>query len=200
MPEKQITIPAVTREEMTVEIIGETPLITHRFGERARKTIEDAQQHAAKSARQPRVPDAEFRDAMYLLEDGSCGFPAAGIMKALALAGMRFADEKTTVLYGVINIRAGMLKIETEAAPRMRSDTVRLAGGTSSIAYRPEFWPWRMNIPVTFNNGIISQEQVLNLFALAGFSVGIGDWRPEKKGTFGTFKIGEVKVFVADKS
>jgi hypothetical protein len=32
---------------------------------------------------------------------------------------------------------------------------------------------------------------VVNLFQLAGFSVGVGEWRPEKNGAFGCFTLFE---------
>ena len=93
-------------------------------------------------------------------------------------------------LRGVINIFGDLLAIEAPA-PRMRSDRVRIDGGrTSSIAYRPEFWPWTMTVPIVFNATLLTEAQLLNLVQLAGFAIGIGDWRPEKGGTFGQFTIG----------
>ena len=50
---------------------------------------------------------------------------------------------------------------------------------TTSLAYRPMFQNWSMPIDVVYNANIISQEQVVNLFQVAGFAVGIGSWRPE---------------------
>lgn len=197
MAEKVIEIPQIKLNRMIVTIEGQTPLIVHRFGERARKQIEDKQQKAAKMAKEARHPEAEFRDALYVIDEAQerYGFPAAGIKKALVYAGGRFADEQMTVLRGLINILGDMLEIKG-SKPKMRSDTVRLAGGkVSSIAYRPMFFPWEITVPVVFNETMISESQVLNLFQIAGFSIGIGDWRPEKNGTFGQFTIkGEVSV------
>lgn len=202
MPEaKTIEIPEIKLTRLVVTIAGETPLITHRFGERARKAIEDKQQGAARTAKPPREPEAEFRDALYVIGDRcdhDCGdhadlhiygFPTAGIKKALVSAGGRFADETMTILRGVINVQGDLLQIRAPA-PRMRSDTVRIDDGkTSSIAYRPEFWPWEMDLPLVFNANLLTDAKVLNLVQLAGFSIGIGDWRPEKNGTFGQFSI-----------
>jgi len=36
---------------------------------------------------------------------------------------------------------------------------------------------------------MISDEQVVNLVNTAGFGVGIGEWRIEKKGEHGTFHV-----------
>jgi hypothetical protein len=186
---KVIEIPEIQLGRLVVTLKGQTPLITHRFGERARTAIEDKQQGAARTAKPPRDPEAEFRDSLYPLGEDCYGFPAAGVKKALVCAGGRFADEQMTVLRGVINVQGDLLEIQAPA-PRMRSDRVRIDGGrTSSIAYRPAFWPWTIDVPIVFNAALLTEAKVLNLVQLAGFSIGIGDWRPEKGGTFGTFAL-----------
>jgi hypothetical protein len=196
MADRVIEIPAIKLARMTVGIKGETPLITNRFGERKRKAIEDKQQKKAKGAREARVPQEEFEDALHEISEGVYGFPATGIKKALVVAGGRFADEKMTHLRGIINIMGDFIKIEAPH-PTMRSDTVRLRDGTASIAYRPQFMPWAMEIPIIYNADLIREEQILNLFQIAGFSVGIGAWRPESNGVYGQFSLGESIVRAA---
>lgn len=188
MAERTIEIPEIRLGTIMVGIIGQTPLLTNRFGEKARQKIEDKQQKKAKGPKDARNPQEEFEDACHVISKGVYGFPAVGIKKALVVAGGRFADEKMTHLRGVINIMSDMIEIKAKA-PKMRSDTVRLANGVTSIAYRPMFMPWEMDIPVRFNASIIGEAQILNLFQIAGFSVGIGAWRPECNGTFGTFAL-----------
>ncbi len=190
MADKTIEIPQIRLTKMIVTIQGETPLITHRFGDRALAEISAKQQKKAKLAKEARNPEAEFRDALYAIDvqKGVYGFPASGIKKALVYAGGRFADEQMTVLRGLLNVQGDKLAVRG-SAPRMREDPVRLSGGIMSIAYRPEFDPWEIDVPVVFNSGLIGEAQVVNLFQIAGFSVGIGDWRPEKNGTFGTFSV-----------
>jgi len=185
-----IEIPAINLETMKVRIVGKTSLITHKFGEKAQKQIEDKQQKKAKTAREAREPEIEWKDALYIIdkENEKYGFPASGIKKALVNAGGRFADEKMTVLRGAINIMGDILEISGDK-PKMRTDAVRLNGGSLDLRYRPEFKNWSITVPVIFNANIISKSQVLNLFQIAGFAVGLGDWRPEKNGTFGQFDI-----------
>lgn len=183
-----IEIPEIRLKQMLVTIEGKTPLITNRFGERARRQIEDKQQKKAKGAREAREPEAEFADALHMLPGGKHGFPAVGLKKALVVAGGRFADEKMTHLRGIINIMSDIIEI-LGAKPTMRSDMVRLKNGVASIAYRPQFFPWSMEIPVIYNASMIGSAQLLNLFQIAGFSVGVGAWRPECNGVYGQFVI-----------
>lgn len=185
MAERTIEIPQINLQSMTVAIVGQTPLLTNRFGEKSRKQIEDKQQKKAKGAKEARVPEEEFQEACHKMGNGF-GFPAVGIKKALVVAGGRFADEKMTHLRGALNVMGDLIEIKAPA-PTMRSDTVRLQGGVTSIAYRPQFMPWEMEVPVVFNASIIGEAQILNLFQIAGFAVGFGAWRPECNGVFGQF-------------
>ena len=188
MAEKTITIPEIKLQQMVVSIVGRTPLLTNRFSEESIANIEDKQQKKAKLARPPRDPEAEFKAALHRISPGVYGFPAVGLKKALVAAGGRFADEKMTHLRGVINIMSDLVPIDAPA-PTMRSDTIKLQGTKSSMAYRPQFWPWSMSVPIVFNASMIVEGQILNLFQIAGFSVGIGAWRPECNGTFGQFVL-----------
>jgi hypothetical protein len=73
---KVIEIPEIQLARLVVTIADQTPLIMHRFGERARKAIEDKQQNAARTAKPPRDSDAEFRAAMYVLGEERLAFAA----------------------------------------------------------------------------------------------------------------------------
>jgi hypothetical protein len=133
---RTIEIPEIALARLVVTIEGETPLITHRFGERARKTIEDRQQRAARTARPPRDPVAEMEDALYRLGEDRYGFPTAGVKKSLILAGGRFADEQMTVLRGVVNVLGDLLEIRGPG-PTVRADPVRPRPGCPWLPARP---------------------------------------------------------------
>jgi hypothetical protein len=49
--------------------------------------------------------------------------------------------------------------------------------------------PWEMNIPVIFDADHLSAEMIANLFARAGLSIGLCEWRPEKGGSWGMFHV-----------
>jgi hypothetical protein len=189
-----VEIPALQIVRLQVKIRGLTPLIVHRFSDEVLRSIEAAQQQAAKVKKAPRDPEAEFRQSVYHTPDGGYGFPAIGVKLAMVRAGQRYADEKATELYGAFSIPQEMLEIEG-SEPEMRSDRVVLGGlsRTSSIAYRAQFTEWAMDVPLIINGAFITPDQTVNLLRLAGFSVGIGDWRIEKKGTFGQFEVAEVR-------
>lgn len=187
--ESVITLQPIQRQTMRVRIVGDSPLICHRFDEKARKIMLDKQQKKASQAKAARDPEADFNAARYVMEDGRDGFPAAGVKKAIANA-FRFSDGiKKVEINGALHVEPGAELIPIDCREMvMREDTVRISMSTD-IRFRPEYRDWSMEFDVVFNSRAISPEQIVNLVNIAGFGIGIGEWRPERSGQFGMFHV-----------
>lgn len=188
--ELEIMIPAVQIGRAEIHLRGLTPLLTNKFSPTALQEMEDKQMKRAKVEKAPRDPDAAFREALHIIDErvGRYGFPASGMKKALVAAGYRLGGEQMTKLRAVFSIEAELLEIGAPA-PAMRKDPVHLSAGPWTIAYRPEFWPWEIVVPVLYMTSMVTLEQLINLFRLAGMGIGIGCWRPETNGLFGQFEV-----------
>ena len=74
--------------------------------------------------------------------------------------------------------------------PVMREDMVRVGMGSADIRYRGQFTNWYMDVNIRYNrNGKYSLEQIINMLNAGGFTCGLGEWRPEKGGSYGMFKV-----------
>jgi hypothetical protein len=73
----------------------------------------------------------------------------------------------------------------------MREDMVKIAMGTADLRYRGEFSDWHARLLVRYNANVLSESQILNLINVAGFAVGVGEWRPEKDGMNGMFHVAD---------
>lgn len=60
------------------------------------------------------------------------------------------------------------------------------------MRYRPMFKEWVLEFHITFEDEI-HPDTIKESLEIAGKYVGIGDWRPEKKGKFGKFQVTEFK-------
>ncbi len=178
-------------ETVTLNVIGTAPLICHRWSEKAKKEMRDKQMKKKKAAKKPKNPKQDYQDSLYQMPDdsGGFGFPAVAF-KCAAIRAASSLDITMVQARQMFHVRtdAGDL-VRIYGEPRMREDMVRLNGKTADIRYRGEFAEWHAKVEIQFNAGLISAEQVCHLFSLAGFSVGIGEWRPERNGSFGTFRI-----------
>lgn len=191
-------------ETMKLTLVGESPLIVHAWSEKAKKAMRDKQQKKAKGAKEARNPLRDFVDSLYWLSEkpeedasekqiekaiasGRFGFPVVAF-KASAVDACSQVDGMTKVLArSTFHIDGDM--VEIEGKPTMREDMVRVGMGAADLRYRGEFKQWQVHMTVKYNSLAISEEQIRNLFSIAGFGVGVGEWRPSKDGQFGRFRV-----------
>lgn len=173
-----------------VEVVGTAPLICHKWSEKAKKQMLDKQMKKASKAKEAKDPERDFQESLYITEDGGYGFPSVAFKAAAVRAGT-YSDMPMTFTRGAFHVSGELVPITGE--PKMREDMVRLGGKTADIRYRGEFPDWSAIVPVELNESALSIEQLVNLFTIAGFAVGVGEWRPEKNGQYGRFELGKVE-------
>jgi hypothetical protein len=186
-----IRIPELRIERMELRLVGDAPLICHRWSEKARQMMLDKQMKRAKSAKEAKSPEDDFRGSLYALPDGTgYGFPAVGF-KSAAVDACSHVDGITKVeARGAFHLEAdsGDL-IRIDGVPSMREDMVRIAMGTADVRHRGEFKEWSCVVRIRYNANVLSCEQIVNLFNTAGFAIGVGEWRPARDGSFGMFHV-----------
>lgn len=198
--EVQIVIPPMNIQSLELVVVGDSELIIHKWSEKAKKAMLDKQMHNAVPAKAAKNPEQDFFDSLYWLTKkpakpkmadlakAKFGFPAVGF-KAAAVNACSFVEGVTKVVArGMMHINQEFIEIESDA-PRMREDMVRVGMGTADLRYRGGFEKWRATLPISYNANVISAEQIANLFELAGFAIGVGEWRPPKNGDFGRFHV-----------
>tara|TARA_R100001086_G_scaffold39965_1_gene17638 strand:+ start:128 stop:733 length:606 start_codon:yes stop_codon:yes gene_type:complete len=181
-----ISIPQIAIQRLMVKIVGDSPLITHAWAEKAIRQIKDKQAKKATKGKEARDPEADYQAAFYRTDDGVPAMPSVAF-KSAAVSACRDLDMKMTEARGRFHVEGELIEIIGE--PRMREDMVRVGMGTADIRYRPEFVKWSAILPITYNSTQISPEQIINLLNVAGFGVGVGEWRPEKNGQYGRFHV-----------
>lgn len=189
-----IGLSRIAEETLNVPIIGVSPLIIHKFSEKAKRQMLDAAQ-GRHTPKQPKDPQAEYESALYLLENGGFGFPADAFKQATVGAARFYGKQLSmTGLKQFIFFRGeigddGRALVPIQGEPQMREDVVRIGRGGHELRYRPQFYPWSAVLSVTYFTSVLTRESVLSLIDAGGLAVGVGDWRPERDGTFGTYKI-----------
>jgi hypothetical protein len=188
-----VTIDRIEVETIDVPITGTTPLIMHRFSEKAKRQMLDNMQ-GRKSPKTAKDPEAEYEAAFYRFADGSPGCPAVAFKAAIVEASRFYGKSVTKVglrqfvfIKGEVGVD-GQPLVRITGEPRMREDVVRVGMGTD-LRYRPEFPEWSTTLRIVFVTSAVDRASVLSLIDAAGMGVGVGEWRPERKGDFGCFEI-----------
>ena len=204
--------------ETEIRIVGDSPLIMHGWSEKAKRQMLEAQMGKAKGKKKAiRRPADDFIQSMYWLSgkpeysddapDEEClaayheaiakgatfGFPVKAFKQAAQSAAYRLGWTKNQMgLRGAFFIKdtsCGLIQIHSDE-PVMREDMVRVGMGSADLRYRAQFNNWSATLPISFNAaGEYSLEAIVNAINAGGYVVGVGEWRPEKDGTYGQFHV-----------
>lgn len=190
-----MSISPLPADRMLVPIIGVTPLIMHRWDEKAKKKMLDEMQ-GIKKPKEPKNPEAEYQATMYHTADGGYGFPVVGFKAAIVSAARFYGKEVSMVrlrqclfMQGVPSDDQKQILTPITGLPRMREDAVTVGMKGRDLRYRAEFTEWDAMLDITFITSMLDGNSVLSLIDAAGRGVGVGEWRPEKSGQNGTFMV-----------
>lgn len=190
--ERVLEIRPLQVTKFVMRLNGTTPLICDGFSDAAKEALALSQSGSPKDKKLPRDPEAEFQRSIYRCGDGRYGFPKLALRKSLAMAATRMSEVKGTAMLAAFLVDTPDELLPLEAGePRMRTDHV-VRVGRGNLAYRSEFWPWALTVPVKLHEPVVGLSEFIDIVNKAGIGVGIGNWRPEKKGDFGTFEVVEV--------
>jgi len=178
----------------SVVIKGLTPLLIHKFSE------------AAEQARPTRRIEATVRDPRkeaeanaYIDKDGHYYFNAFSIPAAMGNAG---SSHKATGTRRT-------LRFVVPSAVRTTSDAIIIMQGEKPaknfevdarpvsipatkgriMRYRPRWDTWNASFELLIDDELLDPDTAHILLQEGGLSYGIGDFRPEKRGPFGTFTV-----------
>lgn len=187
-----ITLPRLKIQLLTLSLIGDSPLVCNAWSDKAKQMMLDKQMKKAKSAKEAKDPEQCFKDSLYVLpkeqQNGALyGFPAIAFKSAAVDACSHVEGVTKVEARGAFHVVGDMVPIYGK--PVMRQDMVRIAMGTADIRFRGEFTAWKATLTVRYNASVLSAEQIVNLFNVAGFAIGIGEHRPQKDGSWGMFHV-----------
>lgn len=188
-----VTVPEIDKQVLIITLIGDSRLVVNRNDV---KLLEDNRKPKPTNKPpklQPVDPKKEMERKLYRL-NGGYGFKAIGF-KQCAVTAANDANMMKTMTRRAFHVVGepndeGVDLVKIIGKPKCRKDVVVNPNTHgASVAYRPEFWPWRVEVKIIYNAGIITPAQIINLYELAGFGVGVGEWRPEKDGDWGMFHV-----------
>ena len=197
---------------ISLAIKGNAPLVQHKFSEKSRKQMLDAQtsgsagKNKSKASRAARDIQQEYEDAQHRSTEGWIGIPApafrSAMISACRVAGFQMTKAKLSVFVlpdGFGEDGTPLVRI-TKGEPELHQASVRLESGVASIAIRPMWREWEAIVNIRFDGDQFKPEDVFNLLQRAGMQVGVGEGRPDSKKShgmgWGTFNVDTDSVVV----
>lgn len=194
-------------KRFAIWIVGDTPLITHAWSEKAKREMLQKQVKAVKGGKDVRDPQSDFVSSLYEMGNGGYGFPAMGFKNCVISAAHKDRGIARTAVLSALWIDADLVRVRPALAgaicdmpllriygtePENREDMVKIGSGlnkVANLAYRGQFSVWAMKVSGEFNSNIITAEALAFLIDEAGRAYGLGEWRNERKGMFGAFHL-----------
>lgn len=199
-----------------VEITGNTPLMQHRFGGDSTYGTPEPVPTTPKSkgnngggiriTNAPKLlPREEAELGLYKASNGTFVHPGAALFNMIINAGANFKlpamrksakyvvpqavrvlDDALVILDPATNKPAKQWEVDS------RSVVIPATKGRI-MRHRPRWDAWRMRANITVDTEVLSPGFVQELLEYGGAAIGIGDYRPNKGGTFGCFRVTQFK-------
>lgn len=186
-PVSEISIEQPKTYLVALEIAGTAPIIQNAFSQKAIEQM--LRKHMGLNVqREKKVPRQCVEDATIRNIKGEVCIPVAGFKKGMLSASTLIKGLKKTQLRIALYVEGKSVPIKYNSmTPRM--DMVRTSGvaRTPDVRFRPMFDGWSARLVIQFAD-FIPVQTVVDLLNRAG-QVGVCEWRPEKDGTFGTYKV-----------
>lgn len=164
--------------------------------------------------------EEEARTKLYRSEKGldespgKMGVPMQNIISAMVIAGQSVKVGKKNLSTAKATRVFEFLEFVEDFCPFAGTDKDgnvpwnpfpvkgTMHNGASEVAVcitRPRIPHWELSFTVKYDDSRqVPQDAIVKLVEIAGRQVGLGDWRPQKKGRFGRFVITKVEVLPLD--
>jgi hypothetical protein len=123
-----------------------------------------------------------------------------GIKNAMATAASRYAEfANKPIVRGAVMITNAvpvemhglLLPIRSKSGSAFDFQIGRI-GNFPKVAnptYRARYDDWEVDVEIKYLKNAINIEQIMFLLEVAGFAVGLHEYRPEKGGVYGRFRV-----------
>lgn len=181
---------------------GITPLLMNRMGAEVLEGIR-TRSKKPKSARTELTPREEAAPKVYQTEAGLPYMPTENLLACL-IAGGTFVrlDGKRQVSTAKATMLPAFLSLEDPFLPLFGADETEPAGwevdlrqgrnpngGEAVCICRPRFDKWGFRVAALVDTSELAMATVRQLWDIAGRRIGLGDFRPARKGLYGQFIV-----------
>ena len=173
-------------QKIKVVITGTTPLLINRF--------RDTQIEGKSKKRTGAMSESDIEEKLYIVDKTIC-IPSVYIKNCIVEASKQFKiigkgkATYTKIVASTTDINPFMIELKSGKYEIFRISAVNPMTKGRMMTQRPKFNKWSMEFEIHLNDPAVDISVINEILEHSGKYVGIGDWRPEKKGMFGKFMI-----------
>lgn len=176
------------------KIEGVSPLLMNRFTEEAAAKVSAGTSSALQGQRPPPREQAEAK--VYRDNNGRPVLPAPNLLACMVEAGRHIKAGKSkisTMRSSLVPAGISIVEIELPVLPGKvevdsRAVVIPSTGGRI-MCHRPRFDVWACKFTLDVDGTMFGEALVRELLDLGGKRVGLGDFRPARRGPFGRFVV-----------
>lgn len=186
-------------ETVRVTIEGTTPLLMNRFTDEAALKVSGNTSTVLSGNKG--TPREQAEKKLYVDEHGVLHVPGTNIFRAIIDAGAfhkagrtKITTQKSSLVPAAVALGelTCPLKAPGGTDPKWEVDSrsvVIPSTGGRVMAHRPRVDAWRVSFTLEVDTSMFSVSLVRQLVDDAGKRIGLGDFRPARKGPFGRFVV-----------
>ena len=187
--------------EISVRISGVSPLILNKFTDAAAMASSSGSRSSA-AAGSRGTPQEIAEGKLYYGIDRSLIIPSPNLLRCLVDGGSFFkagrkqiTTKAESMLFSCLDIVAAEIPLIHSQAWTVDTRAVVIPATKGRIlAHRPRFDDWALEFSLDLDTSIVQESLLREIVDAAGKRVGLGDFRPARKGPFGKFRVDEWKV------
>lgn len=187
--------------EIQICISGITPLILNRFTDAAAMASTNGSRSSA-AAGSRGTPREIAEGKLYYGIDGGLIVPSPNLLRCIVDGGSFFkagrkqiTTKSESMLFSCLDIAASEVAILHNQPWTVDTRAVVIPATKGRIlAHRPLFYDWALEFTAELDTSIVQESLLREIVDAAGKRIGLGDFRPARKGPFGKFRVDSWKV------
>lgn len=179
-----------------ITISGTTSIICARFTDEAAQRA-SAGNRASAAAGDRGTPHEIAASGLYIGRDGKPMIPQPNVLRCIVDGGRFFkagkkqiTTKEESLLYGCLDIEEAEIPIKHKQPWKVDTRAVVIPATKGRIlAHRAMFDDWELTFVAALDTSIIGEKLFREIVDAAGTRIGLGVFRPAKKGPYGRFVV-----------
>jgi hypothetical protein len=189
-------------KRIEIELTGTAPMMVHKMTDEAELTISKGTNKATLAGSNGTAKE-QAEKYLYLTSDNKPMLPGFNVLKGLIKGGrfvkigrgMLSTKTGSSQLIGCVNIIEDAIIIQSKDGWTVDTRTaVNPKTKGRMVVHRPKFNEWSIKFHMEIDDEVFAPDLIRKVIDHAGKRIGLGSYRPECNGPFGTFHVTNWKI------